>query len=385
MRIEKVVIENFRSILRAEVSLSPITFFVGANGSGKTSFIDALFFVRDSLRHSPEKAAKDRHGIYSFLHAPVQLPCMSRFAFELSSTSGFSGLYSVSIETGSTGTMLVAREECRVSNQDGPRHNYVVENGAVQGSAAVFPSVSADRLFLVNASGLPEFRPVYDFFVGMERTEPSPSGLYVLADHLSVKSDARFTTRFQQLMQQHPDRAEVIRDYLRAIAPPFDRFDVVEINDRTWLRFIESYKGKDLNMFYMSQVSAGLLHAADMLLELFEPPKEGIPASPVALEEPEALLHPGAIRVLRDSFFEASEFRQILITSHSPDLIDDPSVPSDWIRSVYRNESGTRIEPLDKATQSILQDQLFTAGELLRQGGLLAQSRVPSTQDLLDK
>src|SRR5438045_759518 len=111
IRIEKVFIENFRSILRAEVRLSPMTFFVGPNGSGKTSFIDALFFVRDSLRHSPEKAAKDRHGIYGFLHAPIQLPCVSRFAFELSSIDGFNGFYSVDVETESAGSMIIAKEE----------------------------------------------------------------------------------------------------------------------------------------------------------------------------------------------------------------------------------------------------------------------------------
>lgn len=274
-RIEKVLVENFRSILRAEVRLSPITFFVGPNGSGKTSFLDALFFVRDSLRHSPEKAAKDRHGIYSFLHAPVRLPCVSRFAFDVASADGFSGYYSVEIETQSADAIVVSKEECKVSNSDGTRHHYIVEKGEVSGSATVFPAVSTDRLYLVNASGLPEFRPIYDFLSEMKNTEPSQRGLYLLVDNLNVKSDTRFTTRYQQLMRMHPERADIIRDYLRAVAPPFDRFDVVEINGRTWLRFIEKHEGEDSNHFYMSQVSGGLLHAADMLLELFEPPKEG--------------------------------------------------------------------------------------------------------------
>jgi predicted ATPase len=380
-RIEKVSIENFRSILRVEVRLSPITFFIGPNGSGKTSFLDALFFVRDSLRHSPEKAAKDRHGIYSFLHAPVRLPCVSRFAFDVASADGFSGYYSVEIEAQSADTIVVSKEECKVSSPDGTRHHYIVENGEVSGSATVFPAVSTDRLYLVNASGLPEFRPIYDFLSEMKNTEPSQRGLYLLVDNLNVKSDTRFTTRYQQLMRMHPGRADIIRDYLRAVAPPFDRFDVVEINGRTWLRFIEKHEGNDSNRFYMSQVSGGLLHAADMLLELFEPPKEGNSASLVAIEEPEALLHPGAIRVLRDAFLEASGLRQILITSHSPELIDDPSIPADWIRSVYRTGSGTHIESLDSATQSILRENLFTAGELLRQGGLAVRSQQNSTPE----
>src|SRR5260370_17004392 len=67
-----------------------------------------------------------------------------------------------------------------------------------------------------------------------------------------------------------------------------------------------------------------------MLLELFEPPGAGLPASPVVIEEPEAFLHPGPIQVIRDSFVEASRIRQVLVTTHSPELLDDPAVPAEW-------------------------------------------------------
>ena len=40
--ITKIKIENYRSILEAEVELSPFTLLIGANGSGKTNFLLAL-------------------------------------------------------------------------------------------------------------------------------------------------------------------------------------------------------------------------------------------------------------------------------------------------------------------------------------------------------
>jgi predicted ATPase len=226
----------------------------------------------------------------------------------------------------------------------------------------VFPAISPDRLFLVNASGVPAFRAVYDFLSGISINEPTPGvPYYALVDRNSL------TARFAELIEKHPDRAKMVEEYLRAIAPPFERLDVMSIKGRPWLSFIE--RGIS-GPFAMSEVSSGLLHSATMLLDLFEPPKEGRPASLMALEEPEAFLHPAAVRVLRDAFLEASEFRQILVTSHSPDLLDDPGIPGEWIRVVHRGISGTEIRPLDSATNSIIRDQLFTAGELLRQGGL---------------
>jgi predicted ATPase len=180
--------------------------------------------------------------------------------------------------------------------------------------------------------------------------------------------------RFRNFSKNQPDRLEIIQQYLRAIAPPFDRVDVIESNDTLWLRFIEKSRAGQLMPFYLSQVSAGLVNSAEILLELFELPGEGKPASPVIIEEPEALLHPGAIQVIRDSFIEASRNRQVLVTTHSPDLLDDPDVPAEWIRVVYRDESGTHIDGLDPATKSVIRDQLYTPGQLLRQGGLTSNS-----------
>jgi len=102
--------------------------------------------------------------------------------------------------------------------------------------------------------------------------------------------------------------------------------------------------------------------------------EKGKPASPVIIEEPEALLHPGAIQVIRDSFIEASRTRQILVTTHSPDLLDDSAIPAEWIRAVYRDEAGTHIDGLDSGTKSVIQDQLYTPGQLLRQGGLILKT-----------
>jgi predicted ATPase len=167
---------------------------------------------------------------------------------------------------------------------------------------------------------------------------------------------------------------EIIQQYLRAIAPPFDQIEVYEANDALWLRFLEKSRSGVSIGFYLSQASAGLVNSAEILLELFELPGEGRPTAAVIVEEPEALLHPGAIQVMRDSFLEASRTRQVLVTTHSPDLLDDPSVPAEWIRVVHRDEAGTHIDVLDPATKSVIRDKLYTPGQLLRQGGLVLNS-----------
>jgi hypothetical protein len=94
------------------------------------------------------------------------------------------------------------------------------------------------------------------------------------------------------------------------------------------------------------------------------------PRGEFGLEEPETALHPAAAGILRDCIVEAPRTVQILVTSHSADLLDDPDLPDETIRAVEATGGRTVIAPLDEASRSVLRDRLYTAGELLRSGQL---------------
>jgi hypothetical protein len=65
----------------------------------------------------------------------------------------------------------------------------------------------------------------------------------------------------------------------------------------------------------------------------------------------------------------------VVVTSHSTDLLDNPEIPSDAIRAVSWENGESEILGVDNATRSTLHDQLYTAGELLRMGGLTPEPR----------
>lgn len=78
------------------------------------------------------------------------------------------------------------------------------------------------------------------------------------------------------------------------------------------------------------------------------------------------MLHPAASGLLLDAIRDASERRQILVTSHSPDLLDSSSITIDELFAV-RSDSGTTVVARpDAAAQTALLESLFTAGELIR-------------------
>jgi predicted ATPase len=90
----------------------------------------------------------------------------------------------------------------------------------------------------------------------------------------------------------------------------------------------------------------------------------------VGIEEPEAQVNPAVMRVLLDAATEASYSTQVIVTTQSPDLLDDKDVPTETVLAVTSEAGQTAIGPIDEASRSVIQKRLYTVGELLRIGQL---------------
>ena len=91
-----------------------------------------------------------------------------RLDFTLS--EGSTGHYAFRIGALARGRYKVQTEECvlRSTQQPTQEDYFYVENGTVtKTNMEVTPAATKDRLYLVNASGLKEFRPVYEAFSRM--------------------------------------------------------------------------------------------------------------------------------------------------------------------------------------------------------------------------
>ena len=72
-----------------------------------------------------------------------------------------------------------------------------------------------------------------------------------------------------------------------------------------------------------------------------------------------------------DALLEASKRRQLILTTHSPDLLDHPGVDIDSVIAVQSHRGTSRLGPVDDNTRAAVQENLYSVGELLR----LAQVR----------
>ncbi len=373
--ITRVVLRNYKSIGLCDVQLGNLTFLVGPNGSGKSNFLDALRFVSDSVRFSLDHALRDRGGINEVRRRSRHgHPNHYGVRLEYKLRNGSFGYYAFEIAARTAGAYMVKQEECRIAN-GGPERvaSYQVLQGRVVKSTLRQPPPAArDRLYLVNVSGFEEFREFYDAICQMGFYNLNPDAIRDLQTpdpgELLKRDGSNLASVFARLSDREPDLTRRIQEYLSKVVPAVSSVRTRTVGPKETLEFRQDVKGSERPWrFLASSMSDGTLRSFGLLVALFQAGPEDSRSVPlVGIEEPEIALHPAAAGVLTDSLRDASRIRQVLVTSHSPDLLDDKEVSDSSILAVISVDGDTRIGHLDVAGRAALREHLYTAGELLR-------------------
>lgn len=383
--VQKVVLRNYRSIRSCKVELSPLTVIVGRNAAGKSNFVDALRFVNDALCNQLDFALRVRGGIEDVpRRAPHNRPASFTIELELAIDVG-RARYGFTIAPVAGGLYEVAREQCVAQLAGGGEAEFVVQRGVVTqfstgqpgggrfGVQAASPvAAAADRLFLVSVSNLPQFRPVHealsrmvfhnlnpDAMKGPQKSEP---GMLLAPDGHNIASV------FKELAATDPAAKARVLSYLNAIGVAIEDVQTRSIAGYETIEFSQKPAGTDRSWkFDASSMSDGTMRAMGILVSLMSAAGKGR-ARPtlVAVEEPETALHPAAAGTLLDALSEASQHTQVLVTCHSPDLLDQPALNPDSIIVAAFHDGSTHLGRISPAMREVIRDHLQTAGEMLR-------------------
>lgn len=378
--IERVRLQNYKSIRRCDVSLAALTFLVGPNGAGKSNFFDALRFVADSLNTTIDHALRDRGGINEVRRRSGGHPNNFSVRLEYRLQSGHTGHYAFQVAAQPRGGFKVHREECLVRSSEalGEPATFNVEGGQVSSTIEPFPRASVDRLSLVAASAIEPFRLVFDALAGMGFYNLNPGAIRELQPPdpgvLLARDGSNLASVIGELAIRDAVSKRRVEEYLSKIVPTVRGVDKKVIASRETLEFRQEVAGASHPWrFNAVNMSDGTLRALGILVALFQGGNgDGIGrrASLIAIEEPEVALHPAAAGVLLDALTEASGRVQVLVTSHSPDLLDSKDVATESLVAVDVVGDLSVLGPVDEVGRGALYDRLFTPGELLRMGQL---------------
>ena len=367
VRVNRVTLRNYRSIAGCGVALGDLTFLVGQNGAGKSNFLDALRFVGDSLRSSLDHALRERGGVAEVRRRSSGHPNNFSIRVDFVLASGVRGHFAFEIGAQQGGGFVVKHEQCRVGSA-----RYRVSQGIVEEAPGpISPPASDDRLYLVTVAGLPEFRPVFDLLSSMGFYNLTPDRIRDLQPpdkgDLLARDGRNLASVLERLQKVDGGSLKTrIVEYLSRIVPGTVGVTPTHLGHLETLEFLQEVKGAEHPWrFPASNMSDGTLRGLGVLVALFQARGHGtIPL--IGVEEPESALHPAAAAVLRDALREASRTAQVIVTSHSPELLDDPEIVDVEIYAVENRLGTTHILPIDEAGRTALKNHLFTAGELLR-------------------
>ena len=123
-------------------------------------------------------------------------------------------------------------------------------------------------------------------------------------------------------------------------------------------------KGK--RWFDAAQQSDGTLRVAGLLTALLQTPYLPV----VGIEEPELTVHPGALPMLYDYLRQADEVSQIMVTTHSPIILDVVDLENDTILVVNRIDGKTDVRKVTDAQLLPVRKSLLRLGDLFISGDL---------------
>jgi predicted ATPase len=377
--IKQLVLKRFRSIPSERITFDNPTIFVGRNGSGKSNLVSAFSFLAEAMA-SPLQAVFDKAGGIATVRNrtsgqsyPPNLGLRVDFGRMNGKTA--SGFYAFEVRALPNYGFSVVREKCSLAFDGGTRSWFDrVGTKFTSNVGGVKPALDPASLSLPLVGGEAKFAPALRTLAAMRVYSIEPGKVREMQEPdsgTSLKSDGgNVTSVLREIERQSGGDFERISDILATIVPNTKRVQVKKHGKNLSLEFTQEWGEKKRLKFEGFNMSDGTLRAIGLLAAVFQRPVPSL----IAIEEPEATIHPGALESILDLLHHASRHMQIVITTHSPELLDAKWIVDRHLRIVEWTEGATRVAPVSGATRKALHDHLMGAGELLRSNALDPES-----------
>jgi type I restriction enzyme M protein len=379
----RLTIRNFRSIKDAEVALGKFTVVVGPNGSGKSNFVDALVFLRE-LATDGEAAVAARGGISSVVRWSKTRPFDLRMDLTIAPDADATGRdhfrHGFTIRSGREGSWKFHKERIEVVSK-GKIIAEVVRSGASaeaksrNGNWHVTLSEQASALVMARQLALVDER-LRRPLLGVRRYRLSPEVMrqpqQASQSAVLLENGANVATVVRKLREK--GMLEGTLETMRRVIPGLRDIRTASVGRYEVLEFVQDQAGETA-AFSGSDMSEGSMRALGVVLAANQMNSGDL----LVIEEPEANVHPGAAALIYDVLESASQRCDVLITTHSPDILD--AAKDGTILVCDYRDGVTRIGPLDSGQRQLVRDGLFRLAELMRSEPLRIEGDKPESVD----
>ncbi len=387
--LDWITVKGFKSIKSADVELLPINVLIGANGAGKSNFMEVFSFLNAMRLGGLRDYVMRAGGADKILHFGSKKTQFLNLGISFENEKRE---YNIVLAPNDADGMFPSKERL-IPSSEGVRTSVKQEQifegfdstdygiGGRGGEAGIYNSKDKSSAIPYVREHLLQWR-VYHFH---DTSASSPvKKTTALNDNRFLRHDSSNLAAFlYHLREIHGDSYNMIRRTVQLVAPFFDDFFLEPrvLNEDT-IRLEWRHRGSD-NYFDAASLSDGSLRFIALATLLLQPRE--LRPSVILLDEPELGLHPAAITILAALIKQVSVDTQIVVATQSSLLLDHFE-PED-VLVTERVEGATQFTRLDgEKLKNWLEDyslgQLWEKNELggrpaPEHVGAISESRPP--------
>lgn len=416
MRISKIHVKNFKTFKDETIEFDKLNILIGANASGKSNTISIFRFINNIIEYGIDNAISLAGGTEYLLNTTIgkEEPLYLAFTYDFTEKNlirsirkkkpisllfgGFDCCFEIKAHSRGTGFTILkdsitlnfyqvtdstnpqavqydkeklfqleykrSKAKITVSTKNKTDFQDTEKITDVVGSKLIIHFLNETKspkelllhhlpIFTLPTYFIKDIVSIYDFDPKLMKKAASLTSISKLEE-----DGSNLANILQTLLKSRPERIKLIN--LLKDCLPFVKSISTESNfDKSVsYKIEESYSKKHL---YANFLSDGTVSVLAIIIALYFDPSIGT----IILEEPERNLHPALMDKVIEMAREASNSKQILITTHTPELIKHAD--SDSILLASRCEKGFTCvkKPADDETVKIFLkneigiDQLF--------------------------
>lgn len=339
LRLQRLRLDNWRNFRSVDVALQRRAFLVGPNASGKSNLLDALRFLRDIARSGGgfQEAVGLRGGV-------SHLRCLAARRYP------DVGLV---VDLGTDDDPGLWKYELRFT-QDNQRRPLIKAERVVHDGTVLIQRPNeeddADRERLTQTAmeqvtANREFRPVAEFLEAIRYLHLVPQLIREpdrSVGHVNDPYGGDFLERVARTTKKTRDaRLRKIQGALKVAVPQLEELELFQNARGTW-HLRGRYQHWRPNGAWQDEAdfSDGTLRLLGLLWSVVDG------SGPLLLEEPELSLHADVVARLPQMFARVQRAgRQILLSSHSAELLRDDGIGLDEVLLLTPGPEGTTVIP----------------------------------------
>jgi predicted ATPase len=409
MRLKSIRVKNFKSFKELEVDLGKFNVLIGVNASGKSNFVQIFKFIKDIANHGLDNAVSMQGGVEYLRN--INIGASEDFSLKIISDQKFELLgglteddligiesyetiyeFALGFKKKGTGFKIIKEEltqKCNFVKLKRRGKRKIEENEKLGQGEIIFSRVngklkidlhkpekipinideiyppflrkkkfSSNTLLIKQLFFFPPLEEIFSNISVYDFDPKLPKKATPITGKAELEEDGSNLSIILKNITENIEKRRKLFNLVKNLLPFIANLDVEKFGDKSLLFKLQEIYFKN-QYLPASLISDGTINITALIIALYFEKK------PLTIiEEPERNIHPYLISKVVDMMKDASQKKQIIVTTHNPEIVKYAGL--DNILLISRDKEGfsSVSRPVDKKEVKIFLENEIGIEEL---------------------